>query len=141
MGVVRRGHHDGVDLLLFVQHLAEVAIDLRLGVPLEDAGGVLVVYVAEGHDVVLAFDASDVGAALSADADSGDIEPLIGGRLGFFAEDAARNKGAGNGAGKTGQNVAAVDFRRMKGRLRHGVLSRRRGLEINEKDVPFLDFG
>ncbi len=75
--MVRRGNHNSVDIALLVQHLPKIGIDLRFRIPLERLGRVLVVHVAQGHDV-LAFELHHIALAHAADADTGDIELLAG---------------------------------------------------------------
>jgi hypothetical protein len=53
--VVRRGDHDGIDLLVHrVEHLAEIAEPFGVGERFERLGRPLVVDVAQRHDVLVA---------------------------------------------------------------------------------------
>ena len=79
VGVVGSADDDRVNLLAhLVEHDAVILEPFGLGILGELLGGVVVVHVAEG-DEVLAFarDGVDVGAALAADADSGDVEFVV----------------------------------------------------------------
>jgi hypothetical protein len=73
--MVRYGNHDRVDVLLLVEHLAEVRPLLRLGILLKDAPGVLLIHIAQGNDI-LAAALVEVPLAPPADPDAGDIELL-----------------------------------------------------------------
>ncbi len=87
VGMVGRGHGDRVQVLLFVQHLAEVAVlggliilGLLLGRVLrvlQQPGHHLVVDVAEGDDV-LGADALDVAGAAAPGADAADVDGVAG---------------------------------------------------------------
>ena len=72
----RRDHH-AVNLLHLVQHPAVIRELLRLGILLEDVRRVLLVHVAQGHDV-LALHLAQVGPALPADTDAGEVQLLVG---------------------------------------------------------------
>ncbi len=84
--VVRRGDDHRVDVLLLVEHLAEIRPLLRVGILLEDGGRVLGVHVAQGHDV-LARALGDVVLPHAADADAGDVQLLARGRVARAAQD------------------------------------------------------
>ena len=98
----RDGHR--VDPLAFLlEHHAKVAVELRRGKKL---GGVvalsrasLVVHVAQRHDLAPgARRAGHLGEALSADADAGDVDPVVGapGRVGNKREGKRCTGGAGD---------------------------------------------
>ena len=107
--VIGRGDDDGVDLLHLVEHLAVVGELLRLGILLEDAGGVALIHIAQRHDV-LALHLAEVVGALAADADAGEVELLVGGGRPAQAQHAAGHHHEGSG-GKRGaaQELAASD--------------------------------
>ena len=82
MRVVRRADHHGVDLLVqFVQHPAEVAELLRLGMLLVGLARPLVVHVAQGHHVLIGKPFQVVAPA-AADADKREIQLFVGRILG-----------------------------------------------------------
>ena len=108
MGVVGRGDHDRLDVLLFIEHLAVVGPDSCLGIFFEDFGGVVVVHVAQGDDV-LGVEVFEVGGAHAADADAGDVE--------FFARAVSgRRRGHGAAASVKAERaaVAARNWRRFR---------------------------
>ena len=51
MHMVRRGHEDGVDVLLLVDQFAVVAVELGIRVFFDGAGGVIEIDIAKGDDV------------------------------------------------------------------------------------------
>ena len=103
--VVGRRDGHGVDVSRFlIEHLAVVAILLRLGEGVEAVRRVLEVDVAEGVDVLDPAHAADVAFAHTADADAGDVE-LVARRDVAFAEhmggdDGESSRGRGNLADK-----------------------------------------
>ena len=95
-----------------IEHDAIVLEPFGLRILLELFGGVIVVDVAEGDDVV-AFGGHgiDVGSALAADADAGDIDARIGRRVFTRGQHTGREDmeqgGAGAGAMK---ELSTIDF-------------------------------
>ena len=78
-----------------------------LGIAAENAGGVVPVHVAEGDDV-LRLHLAEVGEALAADADAGDVELLAGGRGAAEAEDVGLDREEGGRcAGAASEEPAA----------------------------------
>jgi hypothetical protein len=76
--VVRRAHHHGIDLFAhLVEHLAKIAEAPRLGMGVETIGGILVIDVAQGHDVLLRK-RLDIECAATADPDEGEVELVVG---------------------------------------------------------------
>jgi len=99
--VVGCGDDDGVDVFLFVEHLAVVAVALGVGVGVVDACGVGVVDVAEGDDV-FAGALADIACASAADADAGDVEFFVGG----YGAACGGEFGGAHGSGGSHQEVA-----------------------------------
>jgi hypothetical protein len=91
--VVGRGHHHGVDVLLYlVQHLPEILEALRVGMLREGVLGALVVDVAQGHELrARAHHGAAVALAHPADPDLREAQRL-----------AARG-GAGGQRGQAGE--------------------------------------
>ena len=110
--MVGRGDHDGVDLFgHLVEHLAEVAELLRLGMVVERADDAIItpVGVAKGHDIVAARHGADVAPAHRADADAGDIQLLTGRVLTALGHGVPRHKaGRRHGGPRRSQELATL---------------------------------
>jgi len=109
MHVVRRGNHDGVDVPAAVQQDAIVLECFRLGISLKGAGRVPAVHIAQGDDVLPQFgQLPQHPAALTADADTGDIQPLAGRLLVGARQHAARDnlKSSHRGSGGSEKTTA-----------------------------------
>jgi len=79
VGVIGGAHHHGVDLLVhFAEHLAEVGVGFGLRMALGGRGEVVLVHVAQCHDV-LVCDPGEVAAPAPGHAYDRDIELLIRG--------------------------------------------------------------
>ncbi len=78
-------------LVLLLEHLAKVPVDLGLRMLLDGRSGPVQVHVAQGHDI-LTRDALDITAAATANANAGDVEPVVGRILPGGAEDAPRDE-------------------------------------------------
>jgi len=95
MRVIGRGDGDRVDVLAFlVEHLAIVLVPLGLRKGVEAVGGVLLVDVAEGVDVLDRAHAAYVVGTHSANADARDAE-LVARRNMSSAEDMRGHDGEG----------------------------------------------
>jgi len=88
MEVIGRGDHDGVDILLLVQHLPKISEDFCFGIFFEDASGVVGVDVAEG-DNIFAAELFEVGCALTTNANAGNVEFFAGWSFSVEAENVA----------------------------------------------------
>ncbi len=100
VGVIGRGDGDGVDLLAhLVEHLAEVGELSGLGVLGGFGVEALLVDVADGDEVGVLGGLLAVAVAFAADADAGEVDPLVGGFAGKFVGPglAAGNPNAGAG--------------------------------------------
>ena len=75
--MVGRGNDHRVQRLLLLQHLAEVLVELGVGILLARAGGRVLVHVAQGDDV---FAGATVGVAgpFAATAHDADVQLVIG---------------------------------------------------------------
>jgi hypothetical protein len=71
--VIGRGDHHRVDVLLLFEHSAEIDVGLGAGERFEGALEVVLLDVAEGHDV-FGGETADVARAHAADADAGNVE-------------------------------------------------------------------
>jgi len=76
--MVRGADDDGVDVALLVEHDAEILILGRVGEAPVGSGRPALIDIAQGNDVLGGRHTRQVGAAPAADADEGDIEPVIG---------------------------------------------------------------
>lgn len=74
--VVRRAHHDSIDVLLLVQHHPKIVILGDPGVAIEHPGSAALVHIAKGNDSLSGY-AADVPRPTPAGADNADAEPLI----------------------------------------------------------------
>jgi len=102
MEMIGRSDHDCVDVLLLVEHLAEVGKDFGLGIFFEGVPGVVRVDVAQGDDI-FAAELFEVGCALASNADSGNVDFFAWRSLSVETENVARNdhegrRGCGCGA-------------------------------------------
>lgn len=86
--MIGRRDHNGVDVLLLIEHLAIVRIDFRPGIFFEDAPGVGGVDVAESDNVFVA-ELFQIVCTLAADADAGDVEFVVWRCASVEAEDVA----------------------------------------------------
>jgi hypothetical protein len=101
-----------------VEHLAVILERFGGGKFLERAGGVPPIHVAQRHDV-LAFQILNIAPALPADADGGDVQPLIG-RVRARGTRAQKGE-AGRGAGGGGKETPAVHGR-SRSRWLHALI-------------------
>ena len=107
MRVVGRGDDDGVEVLLLVEHLAEVGVGLGLGKPLGHLAQVQRIDVAQGDDV-FAGQVIDVVGALVGHADAGQVELFVGP---LRRQCRSRpNHGAGGQRGRAGQHGLSQKF-------------------------------
>ena len=109
--VVGAGDEDGVDVLVLIQHDAEILVFRRVGKLFEGAFGAFVIGIAEGDDV-LAGAAVQVREALAAGTDGGDVE-LLRRRL------VAKGLERGGGIDRTGGERAVEEMATGNG---HGIL-------------------
>ena len=101
VAVIRRGDDDGVNVLLFVEHFAVIAIFYGPRIKRGDLGRALAgIHIAQGHDVLVHRAFLDVIPAHAADADGGDVELAAGWRLAARAEDITGDDGKGGGGGR-----------------------------------------
>ena len=109
VGVVGRGHDDRVDVLLLVEHDAEILVGLGLGILGEGLGRIAAgIDIAEGDDV-FALAGGQVAGAHAADADAGDVQPLTGGGFALGSENMPRNDRQGRRCGCGFDKVPAID--------------------------------
>ena len=105
--VIRRRHDDGVDVLLAVQHLAEIPVHGGLGVGGKDLRRVVRVHVAQGHDV-LGGAGADIILAHAAYANSGNVQLFAGRGLTLTAQHVpGRNHKGGSREGRGSQEGSA----------------------------------
>ena len=108
MRIVRRANHDRIDaLVLFLEHLAEVAVLLCPRELVVRARRPPIVHVAEGDDV-LAADGVDVAAAdFSGQRDAGEHAEGSNGRVGEHSRDKRRGARASEGNGVAAEQAEA----------------------------------
>ena len=124
MMVVGRGDHHTVDLFHLVQHLPVICELLRPGIPLENAGGMVLIHIAQGDDV-LALHLAKVVGPLPPDADANQIQLLIRGGCPAQAQHPPRHNhetsrgkcGATQKLAASERNVASSNFIRHTLRL------------------------
>ena len=108
VGMVGRGHHDRVDLLVeLVKHLAEVAVLPGLGPFLEGGGGAAAAVDVAERDDVLDAQAVQIVPSPAADADAGDAELLAGRGLAALRNRMARHDHTRRRAGRGAYELSA----------------------------------
>ena len=118
VSVVRGGDHYRVDLLLRLEHLAEIGVEFGLGKLLGVAVQRPAVDVAQGHHV-LAADPADISRAHSADPHARNVQLLAGRGLARSSQDVSGHDRQRRGRGAGPDHLAAVY---LAGRF-HGAVS------------------
>jgi len=100
--VVRDGDDNRVNIICFlVEHLPEVAVAMRVGKTLESWLGAAIIDVAKDGDIFGRGGCRDVTGALSAGADRGKVELVVGGLIAqHFEIDGTAEAARGNRAGQ-----------------------------------------
>jgi len=104
--MVRSGNHHRIDALAaFVQHFAEIPVELRVGMLLALFRAIIQVGIAQRVDI-LAIDAVDIAGALAPGADGGDVEFAVQ----VLAPQQGRHAESRHGGGSSGgfQEVATI---------------------------------
>ena len=109
--MVGRSDDDGVDVLLLVEHLAEIGVEGGLGLLLDRAAATAEIQVAERDDVLFGGIA-DVARADAAEADRGHVQLLVGrDRAGGRIEPRAGDREGGGGHASIAKEGPAVELR------------------------------
>ena len=77
VGMIRSGNHAGIDILLFIEHLAVIFPFFCFWICFEYFGSIIPVYITEGHNI-LAHHVPKVHCAFSTDPYTGDIQFITG---------------------------------------------------------------
>src|SRR5690242_1770760 len=107
--MVRRSDNDGVNSLLFVEHLSVILVAFAIRVLLKGMSRVIPIHTAQGHNV-LAVEFAQVGRALAANADSGNVEFTVWRELPRPAQNVPRQNHKSAESACRSQKVAPRDF-------------------------------
>ena len=106
--MIGRGHNHRVDVLLLVQHDAEIFVLLGPRVLGKDLLGPRGVHVAEGHDV-LAFAGGQIALAHAGDAHAGEVELFARRRIAWSAQHVPRHNHGPCGGCRAAQESPACN--------------------------------
>ena len=104
--VIRCGDDNCVDVLLLVEHLAIVGVDFRLGIGFKGWSGVVVINVAQSHNIFI-FALAKVGRSHPPDSNPGDIQLFAGRRLAGTGDYMPRNDLESGSGSRSSEKFAA----------------------------------
>ncbi len=107
VGVIRGGHHDGVEILL-VHQPPEVPVGLCSGELFRHRSQAVVVDIAESRDVGDVLELADTESRLPVRTNEPDVEAVVGGHFSLGPQNPGRGPGACDHSGGPLQEVATA---------------------------------